>query len=78
MPLYGYVCQACRNEFQALVFSSDTPSCPSCASTDLARQLSLIAPPGKGGGEGPLMTAGNAPMCNGSGACGMCAPGLYE
>ena len=77
MPLYGYVCKACRNEFETLVFSSDIPSCPSCESTDLTRQLSLIAPPAKGGGEGP-MAAGDAPMCDGSGACGMCASGLYD
>jgi putative FmdB family regulatory protein len=76
MPLYGYVCQACHSEFETLVYASDTPACPSCESTDIARQLSLIAPPAKSGGESP--TAGDAPMCNGSGACGMCASGLYE
>jgi putative FmdB family regulatory protein len=38
MPLYEYVCKACKNEFEALVRSQDpAPACPSCKSGDLER-----------------------------------------
>ena len=77
MPLYGYVCKSCHNEFEILVSSSDIPSCPSCESTDLTRQLSLIAPPAKSVSDGP-MAPGDATMCDGSGSCGMCSSGMYD
>ena len=49
MPIYGYDCNQCGRQFEKLVRSSDNaPSCPSCESTDLTRQLSLIADPAKG------------------------------
>jgi putative FmdB family regulatory protein len=43
MPLYEYRCRACANQFEVLVRPGDTPACPSCASTDLDKQLSNIA-----------------------------------
>jgi putative FmdB family regulatory protein len=64
MPIYGYNCDKCGHEFQTLVRSSDTPVCPSCGSAVLTRQLSLIAPPAKGGSD--------APSCDAPGGCGMC------
>ncbi len=64
MPIYGYDCNTCGQQFERLVRTSDTPSCPSCESTDLKRQLSLIAPPAKGG-------ASDAPGCN-AGLCSNC------
>ncbi len=69
MPLYGYECNTCGHQFEKLVRSSDTPACPSCESTDLTRQLSLIAAPSKGGND--------APMCDGAGGCGSC-PNRFE
>jgi putative FmdB family regulatory protein len=65
MPIYGYDCNKCGTKFEKLVRSSDTPACPSCESTDLTRQLSLIAEPAKGGGAGSC-----APVCGvGGGGC---------
>ena len=49
MPLYAYRCEDCDNRFETLVRSGETPECPSCASTHLDRQLSLIAKPAPGG-----------------------------
>ena len=44
MPLYDYRCRGCRNEFEALVRAGgEPPSCPSCKSQDLERQLSTFA-----------------------------------
>ena len=53
MPIYGYDCSKCGHEFEALVRSSETSSCPSCESTDLTRHLSLIAAPVKSGRDAP-------------------------
>jgi putative FmdB family regulatory protein len=61
MPLYAYACADCAHEFQTLVRSGETPTCPACGGEKLERQLSLIAKPAPGG-EG----AGDAPPC---GAC---------
>jgi putative FmdB family regulatory protein len=47
MPLFDYRCNACKAEFELLVRASSVPSCPHCASTDLERAVSRIAPAGK-------------------------------
>lgn len=70
MPIYGYDCNKCGHEFETLVRSSDTPTCPSCGSADLTKQLSLIASPAKGG-DGP------EPMSCGGGGCANC-PAMVE
>ena len=43
MPLFDFVCTNCRHEFEALVRGSNVPTCPSCKSTALEKQLSLPA-----------------------------------
>jgi len=43
MPLYDYHCRACGHEFEALVRSGDSPSCPACRSSDLEKLLSTFA-----------------------------------
>ena len=43
MPLYEYACKACANHFEALVRSSESPSCPACHSTTIERKLSVFA-----------------------------------
>lgn len=50
MPLYDYRCQACGHSFELLVFASTVPTCTSCQSTDLQRQVSLTAPQGTSAG----------------------------
>ena len=70
MPIYGYECKHCGNAFEMLIRASESPACPSCDSTDLTRQLSLIAAPAKNSNE--------APMCDGAGGCGMCSPGMWD
>ncbi len=69
MPIYGYECKECGHQFEKLVRASDkAPSCPSCASEDLTRQLSLIASPAKGGSDAPVCGAGGGGGC-GPGGC---------
>ena len=70
MPIYGYDCNKCGHEFETLVRSSETPSCPSCESTDLTRQLSLIA--------APVKSSGDAPTYDGTGTCGMPCAGMCD
>ena len=46
MPLYGFECQDCENDFEELVMSSsqiDDVVCPKCGSKHVQRQLSLVA-----------------------------------
>lgn len=69
MPIYGFHCDACNNEFQTLVRSDETAECPSCGSTHLTRMLSLIAQPNRGGDTGSGYSASaDAPPCA-SGSC---------
>lgn len=65
MPIYGFVCNKCGHQFETLLFSGESAVCPSCESTSLEQQLSLIARPAKGGPE--------APMCDGKGAAAVAA-----
>ena len=43
MPIYEYRCRACSHPFEALVRVGDAPACPSCATSDLERLVSLFA-----------------------------------
>jgi len=43
MPIFEYSCKSCGREFETLVRPGTTPACPSCASTELERLLSLPA-----------------------------------
>lgn len=43
MPIDQDRCRACQHAFEALVRTGDTPACPSCAASDLERQISLFA-----------------------------------
>jgi putative FmdB family regulatory protein len=46
MPIYDYRCAACGATCELLVRGSTAPTCPHCASTELQRQVSRVAPPG--------------------------------
>lgn len=41
MPIYEYACRGCGHRFDELVRGKETPACPSCASQDLEKLLSL-------------------------------------
>ena len=43
MPLFRYICNKCRNDFEVLQSRSDEQVlCPKCGSADNARQLNRI------------------------------------
>jgi putative FmdB family regulatory protein len=62
MPIFEYICQDCRHEFEALVFGRDKARCPKCESRKLSPQLSVFAVSANGG----------TPAAPASGACGSC------
>jgi len=43
MPLFEYGCRSCGQHFEYLTRADQAPSCPSCSSTDLEKQLSVVA-----------------------------------
>ncbi|MDA8082463.1 MAG: zinc ribbon domain-containing protein [Nitrospiraceae bacterium] len=67
MPIYEYTCNACKEAFEKLVFSTTVVVCPACASPDVRKKMSTF---GMGGGEKP--SAG--PSRSGAG-CGSCSKG---
>jgi len=52
MPLYEYQCKTCGHRFEALVYRSAHPVCPSCGSQDLERLLSAFAVSGSASAKG--------------------------
>ncbi|HKQ62145.1 MAG TPA: zinc ribbon domain-containing protein [Candidatus Polarisedimenticolaceae bacterium] len=67
MPIFEYVCQRCRKQFEAIVQGSTRPECPKCHSRDLRRQLSVFAV-GKGGSG----VSNRDSFGDGEGACSTC------
>jgi putative FmdB family regulatory protein len=61
MPIFEYQCKACCNQFEQLVFTSDTesPVCPACNCGDVEKLMSAGAfrphgiPTGSGGFQPP-------------------------
>ena len=44
MPIYEFVCSACRNEFEALVIGSrGTTGCPKCGDKNIQKKISVCA-----------------------------------
>jgi len=50
MPLYDYRCSACSKTFELLVRASTVPSCPTCGSQELEKQVSAPTAPGQSAG----------------------------
>lgn len=64
MPIYEYRCRHCDSSFEEIVLSRDEAiACPTCASAEVERELSVFSSPGNRPGE---RAAG--------GGCGGCGP----
>jgi len=65
MPIFEYICQECRHQFEALVYGKEKAECPKCHATKLEPQLSVFA-----------VSAGSAKSASSSarpaGPCGSC------
>jgi putative FmdB family regulatory protein len=75
MPLYEYVCETCRDEFELLIRGNESPKCPACGGARLLQQLSVVAAHTVGGRELPICstpspTGCGLPQC-GAGRCAM-------
>jgi putative FmdB family regulatory protein len=65
MPIYEYACPGCGARFEKLVRRfGEAVSCPTCASADVEKQLSVFA----------VATSSSSPAPSGCGA-GACGPG---
>ena len=65
MPIFEFVCQDCGNPFEELLRSAamiDEVQCPSCGSTQVAKQISIFASQQVGSGGGFSGSAGAS--CN--------------
>jgi len=73
MPIFEYACQQCANTFEVLVRSSTVPECPHCHSTQLDKQLSVVARVGgTASKDAAPVTMGPCGSCghpDGPGAC---------
>jgi len=75
MPIYEYLCDACKTPYEKLVLSKgEKIACPKCGSARKTQQLSVFAAHGGSGGASASSSgksAGSAPMCMGNpSACG--------
>lgn len=68
MPLFEYHCAPCDTDFELLVRSSETPSCPDCGQFDIERLFSAPAAPVMNGASLPM--ASNCPPPS----AGPCSP----
>jgi putative FmdB family regulatory protein len=57
MPIYEYVCTACRHEFELLVRHDTQTACPACDSADVEKLLSLPAVQSSGTHDAALRSA---------------------
>ncbi len=76
MPIYEYVCEDCRCEFEELVLcGQEEVSCPQCKSHNVQKQMSVCRAKwgsGSGGDGGPSSIGGSS--CSGcsGGNCASC------
>jgi putative FmdB family regulatory protein len=71
MPIYEYRCKQCGGEFEKYVAGASTAvACPSCASEQVMRKLSVFGLKTVGALQSPGMSAGGGGGCCGGGcAC---------
>jgi putative FmdB family regulatory protein len=69
MPLFEYQCKSCSKEFELLVRGSETPACPSCHGTELAKRFSVFAAHANGS---PRETSATREARGTSVPCGAC------
>jgi putative FmdB family regulatory protein len=72
MPIFEYICQECRHQFEALVYGKEKAACPKCHATKLEPQLSVFAVSAKSSSGATSASAGPCGSCGdprGPGAC---------
>lgn len=70
MPIYEYRCKQCEGEFEKYVPGASTAvACPTCASDQVMRKLSVFGLKTVGALQSPGMSAGGGGCCGGGCAC---------
>ncbi len=67
MPLYEFACVDCKSQAELLIRGGESPTCPTCGSSRLEKQLSVVA-------AHSSSTRGELPICDApqpSGGCGL-------
>jgi putative FmdB family regulatory protein len=72
MPLFEYRCRQCESQFEAIVFGSDSPSCPTCRGKRLEKLLSTFAVSTGSPSRGNAPLSGFSGMGDAPGGCGSC------
>jgi putative FmdB family regulatory protein len=71
MPIYEYRCRGCSKDFEKYVAATATAvACPSCASADITRKLSVFGLKSDGGFATSMPAGGGGGGCCGGGGCG--------
>ena len=65
MPIYEYHCEACGQDFEYLVFGSDSPECTACNSKNIHRLMSACGYVSKGSGGETVSRSAGAASCGG-------------
>jgi putative FmdB family regulatory protein len=73
VPIFEYICKACRHRFETIVRGSAIPECPSCKNTALEKQLSVFGVGGKSPDFAARMPAGPCGTCGDPRGPGSCA-----
>jgi len=69
MPIYEYICNQCKEEFEKLVFGNKSVECPKCQSGDITKKFSVF---GMSGVEKPHAgTSSGCTSCS-KGSCSSC------
>lgn len=67
MPIYEYVCDECKTQFEKIVINkAQEIACPKCASKKATIQLSVFA---TAGASGSSSSGGFSPSSGGGGSC---------
>ena len=72
MPIYEYICDDCKNEFEKIVINKQQEiACPKCASKKATIQLSVFATAngGTSGGPSSSSSGGGGSCCGGGCGC---------
>lgn len=67
MPIFEYICQECRHQFEALIYGKEKAACPKCHATKLEPQLSVFAVSAKSPSSASSSSSASAGPC---GSCG--------
>lgn len=74
MPIFEYHCEKCHNNFECLVFGDEKPSCTSCNSKKVTKQMSACSFFSKGSHGQTVSSSAGGSSCSGCAAtsCSSC------